>query len=178
MLRMLSTQSSARREFRHCTEVYRLPRYVRPLTRVRIHSEGVIVIGLINAVMELSGANFTAYQELKKIAHRYQPDLVELPSYQHMIIGLISGAMGPFSNAPIDTIKTRECRRDAGDIGSLTIRLRTAKDDVGAASHCIPTNIDHCKGYVAQRRRDVILQGYHAASAPRCARTSHRLCCV
>jgi len=24
-----------------------------------------------------------------------------------MIIGLISGAMGPFSNAPIDTIKTR-----------------------------------------------------------------------
>jgi len=36
-----------------------------------------------------------------------QPDLVELPSYQHMVIGLISGAMGPFSNAPIDTIKTR-----------------------------------------------------------------------
>ena len=31
----------------------------------------------------------------------------ELPSYQHMLIGLISGAMGPFSNAPIDTIKTR-----------------------------------------------------------------------
>ncbi|KIJ15554.1 hypothetical protein PAXINDRAFT_114742 [Paxillus involutus ATCC 200175] len=53
------------------------------------------------------GANFTAYQELKKIAHRYQPDLVDLPSYQHMVIGLISGAMGPFSNAPIDTIKTR-----------------------------------------------------------------------
>ncbi|KAG6381974.1 mitochondrial carrier domain-containing protein [Boletus reticuloceps] len=53
------------------------------------------------------GANFTAYQELKKVAHRYQPHLVELPSYQHMIIGLISGAMGPFSNAPIDTIKTR-----------------------------------------------------------------------
>lgn len=25
-----------------------------------------------------------------------------------MIIGLISGAMGPFSNAPIDTIKTRK----------------------------------------------------------------------
>ncbi|KAG9312142.1 mitochondrial carrier domain-containing protein [Chiua virens] len=57
------------------------------------------------------GANFTAYQELKKLAHRYQPDLVELPSYQHMIIGLISGAMGPFSNAPIDTIKTRLQKR-------------------------------------------------------------------
>ncbi|KAJ2918052.1 hypothetical protein MD484_g2350, partial [Candolleomyces efflorescens] len=54
-----------------------------------------------------SGANFTAYQEIKKFAHRMQPDLPELPSYQHMLIGLISGAMGPFSNAPIDTIKTR-----------------------------------------------------------------------
>jgi solute carrier family 25 citrate transporter 1 len=54
-----------------------------------------------------AGANFTAYQEIKKFAHRMQPELVELPSYQHMIIGLISGAMGPFSNAPIDTIKTR-----------------------------------------------------------------------
>jgi len=55
------------------------------------------------------GANFTAYQELKKLAHSYQPELKDLPSYQHMVIGLISGAMGPFSNAPIDTIKTREC---------------------------------------------------------------------
>jgi solute carrier family 25 citrate transporter 1 len=54
------------------------------------------------------GANFTAYQEIKKLAHRLQPDVTELPSYQHMIIGLISGAMGPFSNAPIDTIKTRK----------------------------------------------------------------------
>lgn len=54
-----------------------------------------------------AGANFTAYQELKKLAHGWQPELTELPSYQHMIIGLISGAMGPFSNAPIDTIKTR-----------------------------------------------------------------------
>jgi len=54
-----------------------------------------------------TGANFTAYQELKKLAHRWQPDLENLPSYQHMVIGLISGAMGPFSNAPIDTIKTR-----------------------------------------------------------------------
>ena len=38
-----------------------------------------------------------------------QPELTDLPSYQHMLIGLISGAMGPFSNAPIDTIKTRAC---------------------------------------------------------------------
>ncbi|KAK0459396.1 mitochondrial carrier domain-containing protein [Desarmillaria tabescens] len=53
------------------------------------------------------GANFTVYQELKKAFHRYQPDLPDLPSWQHMFIGLISGAAGPMSNAPIDTIKTR-----------------------------------------------------------------------
>lgn len=53
------------------------------------------------------GANFTVYQELKKALQRYQPDLPDLPSWQHMFIGLISGAAGPMSNAPIDTIKTR-----------------------------------------------------------------------
>ena len=64
---------------------------------------------LTNPLPSLPGANFTAYQELKKFAHRMQPELTDLPSYQHMLIGLISGAMGPFSNAPIDTIKTRAC---------------------------------------------------------------------
>jgi len=55
------------------------------------------------------GVNFTAYQELKKVAVTMQELApgTELPSWQHMLIGLISGAMGPFSNAPIDTIKTR-----------------------------------------------------------------------
>ena len=39
----------------------------------------------------------------------YQPQFADggqLPSWQTMILGLVSGAMGPFSNAPIDTIKT------------------------------------------------------------------------
>jgi solute carrier family 25 citrate transporter 1 len=54
------------------------------------------------------GVNFTAYQQFKKWALEAQPSLIsgQLPSYQTMIIGLVSGAMGPFSNAPIDTIKT------------------------------------------------------------------------
>lgn len=53
--------------------------------------------------------NFTAYTQLKEALQKYQPKYAEkeLPSYQTMVIGLISGAMGPFSNAPIDTIKTR-----------------------------------------------------------------------
>jgi solute carrier family 25 (mitochondrial citrate transporter), member 1 len=41
--------------------------------------------------------------------HNTQNEVVvkDLPSYQITIIGLISGAVGPFFNAPIDTIKTR-----------------------------------------------------------------------
>ncbi|KIJ51418.1 hypothetical protein M422DRAFT_26834 [Sphaerobolus stellatus SS14] len=69
------------------------------------------------------GANFTAYQELKKQAHKLQPDLIELPSYQHMLIGLISGAMGPFSNAPIDTIKTRLQKSSAAQGESAWTRI-------------------------------------------------------
>jgi solute carrier family 25 citrate transporter 1 len=51
-------------------------------------------------------ANFTAYQELKAWAQKYH-GTSDLPSYETAMIGLISGALGPFSNAPIDTIKTR-----------------------------------------------------------------------
>lgn len=53
-------------------------------------------------------ANFTAYTELKDWLQKRSPDPnAALPSWQTSLIGLISGAVGPFSNAPIDTIKTR-----------------------------------------------------------------------
>ncbi|KAJ4399201.1 Mitochondrial succinate-fumarate transporter [Neurospora sp. IMI 360204] len=53
--------------------------------------------------------NFTAYSYFKKWLYEFQPEYVgqNLPSYQTTLIGLVSGAMGPLSNAPIDTIKTR-----------------------------------------------------------------------
>jgi len=53
--------------------------------------------------------NFTAYSEFKELLQKAQPQYEgqNLPGYQTTLIGLISGAMGPFSNAPIDTIKTR-----------------------------------------------------------------------
>jgi solute carrier family 25 citrate transporter 1 len=51
-------------------------------------------------------ANFTAYSELRALLQKHQ-NTTDLPGWQTSIIGLISGAMGPFSNAPIDTIKTR-----------------------------------------------------------------------
>lgn len=53
--------------------------------------------------------NFTAYTYFKEVLRSYQPqyDGGNLPSAQTTLIGLVSGAMGPLSNAPIDTIKTR-----------------------------------------------------------------------
>lgn len=51
--------------------------------------------------------NFTAYTYFKEALLRRQPDNAALPSWQTTLIGLVSGAMGPLSNAPIDTIKTR-----------------------------------------------------------------------
>jgi solute carrier family 25 (mitochondrial citrate transporter), member 1 len=66
-------------------------------------------------------ANFTAYQAFKRWAKDFQPKYrdTELPSWQHLILGGLSGAMGPMTNAPIDTIKTRIQRtpNPQGDTG-------------------------------------------------------------
>lgn len=72
-------------------------------------------------------ANFTAYTELKAFLQKSQPEYAnrELPSWQTTIIGLISGAMGPFSNAPIDTIKTR-LQRTPGEPGQSALSRITA----------------------------------------------------
>ncbi|QSS59970.1 tricarboxylate transporter, mitochondrial precursor [Histoplasma capsulatum] len=82
------------------------------LTVVREEGFGALYRGVSLTALRQGtnqAANFTAYSELKALLQRWQPQYSgkELPSYQTMVIGLISGAMGPFSNAPIDTIKTR-----------------------------------------------------------------------
>jgi solute carrier family 25 citrate transporter 1 len=71
--------------------------------------------------------NFSAYTELKLLLQNWQSQYHEtqLPSYQIMAIGLISGAMGPFSNAPIDTIKTR-LQKTPGEPGQTAISRVTA----------------------------------------------------
>ena len=53
--------------------------------------------------------NFTAYTYFKDALRRLQPEFEgrNLPGWQTTLIGLVSGSMGPLSNAPIDTIKTR-----------------------------------------------------------------------
>ncbi|KAI2613235.1 mitochondrial carrier [Hypoxylon sp. NC1633] len=63
--------------------------------------------------------NFTAYTYFREALLRWRVKQnadaggaallspASLPSWQTTLIGLVSGAMGPLSNAPIDTIKTR-----------------------------------------------------------------------
>ncbi|KAK3067315.1 Mitochondrial succinate-fumarate transporter [Teratosphaeriaceae sp. CCFEE 6253] len=59
-------------------------------------------------------ANFTAYTELKDWLQQKQDDpSAALPGWKTALIGLVSGAVGPFTNAPIDTIKTRLQRSPA-----------------------------------------------------------------
>ncbi|CAO3659993.1 unnamed protein product [Umbelopsis vinacea] len=71
--------------------------------------------------------NFTVYQEMKKYAIKAQ-QVDELPSYQHLILGGVSGAMGPMSNAPIDTIKTRIQKSNAS--GSGWQRFQTVTSEI------------------------------------------------
>lgn len=71
--------------------------------------------------------NFSAYTQFKALLQKYQPAYndAELPSYQTMLIGLVSGAMGPLSNAPIDTIKTRLQKTPAQPGETAISRIRT-----------------------------------------------------
>ena len=123
------------------------------------------------------GVNFTAYQELKKLAAKLQHDIEQLPSYQHMLIGLISGAMGPFSNAPIDTIKTR--KEPNSSPPTLVLTLSAPRRFAEVASHTrpdrVPKDIRNLPRYVAPRRLPSVLQGYHPSRSPRRSRTSHRI---
>lgn len=52
------------------------------------------------------GVNFTVYSKLKEKLQEYHR-IEMLPSWETSLIGLVSGALGPLSNAPLDTIKTR-----------------------------------------------------------------------
>ncbi|KAI9718303.1 MAG: Mitochondrial succinate-fumarate transporter [Chrysothrix sp. TS-e1954] len=75
-------------------------------------------------------ANFTAYAFLKDKLQKMQADRLgaehggsNLPGWQTSIIGLISGAVGPFTNAPIDTIKTRLQRTPAEEGQTAVSRI-------------------------------------------------------
>ncbi|KAF4119323.1 solute carrier family 25 (mitochondrial citrate transporter), member 1 [Geosmithia morbida] len=76
--------------------------------------------------------NFTAYTYFKDWLKAWQPQYegVNLPSWQTTLIGLVSGAMGPLSNAPIDTIKTRLQRNPALPGTSAWSRISTIAADM------------------------------------------------
>lgn len=77
--------------------------------------------------------NFTAYTYFKEALLRYQPALKEggqLPGWQTTLIGLVSGAMGPLSNAPIDTIKTRLQKMPAEEGVSAMKRITIIAGDM------------------------------------------------
>lgn len=74
-------------------------------------------------------ANFTAYSYLRSYLQERQ-GTKDLPGWQTSVIGLISGAMGPFSNAPIDTIKTRLQKTPAEPGQSALSRITTIAGDM------------------------------------------------
>jgi solute carrier family 25 citrate transporter 1 len=76
--------------------------------------------------------NFSAYAQFKYLLQKYQPEYrqAELPSHQTMAIGLVSGAMGPLSNAPIDTIKTRLQKTPAQPGETALSRIRSIAADM------------------------------------------------
>lgn len=77
--------------------------------------------------------NFTAYTYFKEALLRYQPALEQggqLPGWQTTLIGLVSGAMGPLSNAPIDTIKTRLQKMPAEEGVSALKRITIIAGDM------------------------------------------------
>jgi len=76
--------------------------------------------------------NFSAYAEFKEILQNFQPAYhdKELPGWQTAIIGCVSGAMGPLSNAPIDTIKTRLQKTPAQPGETAIKRIRVIASDM------------------------------------------------
>ncbi|ODQ68499.1 mitochondrial succinate-fumarate transporter [Nadsonia fulvescens var. elongata DSM 6958] len=105
----------------HCTYTILKEEGFRTLYR------GVVLTAARQATNQ--GVNFTVYSELKSRLQEMQPDYgATLPSWQTSIIGLISGALGPLSNAPIDTIKTRMQRELGGTESGAARFLRIARN--------------------------------------------------
>ncbi|RKP14966.1 mitochondrial carrier domain-containing protein [Piptocephalis cylindrospora] len=90
--------------------------------------KGVTLTALRQATNQ--AVNFTVYQEMKKQLQIWQPEKEILPSWQHLLIGGLSGAMGPMSNAPIDTIKTRIQRASGLSGESGWTRFTTVTRDI------------------------------------------------
>lgn len=82
------------------------------LTTVRTEGIHALYRGLCLTALR-QGSNqavsLSTYTYTKDLARRLQPQREDcpLPSWQTTLIGLLSGVVGPLSNHPIDTLKTR-----------------------------------------------------------------------
>lgn len=79
------------------------------MTIVREEGLGALYKGVVPTMLRQGcnqACNFTAYNFAKKKALEWQ-QLAELPSYQSLLIGGISGGLGPICNNPLDVVKTR-----------------------------------------------------------------------
>uniref|UniRef100_A0A6U4GJ12 Mitochondrial carrier protein n=1 Tax=Phaeomonas parva TaxID=124430 RepID=A0A6U4GJ12_9STRA len=83
--------------------------------------------------------NFTAYQSMKDWVSANFRDGGELASWQHLLLGGLSGGMGPLANNPLDVVKTRmqkqvilpgETPKYAGMISGIGVIAR--EEGVGA----------------------------------------------
>lgn len=78
-------------------------------TIAREEGLGALYKGLVPTMLRQGcnqAVNFTAYNAIKTKALEKQ-NLTELPSYQSLLIGGLSGGMGPMVNNPLDVVKTR-----------------------------------------------------------------------
>eukprot|EP00529_Nitzschia_sp_RCC80_P020204 CAMPEP_0113482876 /NCGR_PEP_ID=MMETSP0014_2-20120614/23145_1 /TAXON_ID=2857 /ORGANISM="Nitzschia sp." /LENGTH=425 /DNA_ID=CAMNT_0000376407 /DNA_START=264 /DNA_END=1541 /DNA_ORIENTATION=- /assembly_acc=CAM_ASM_000159 len=79
------------------------------VTIVREEGLGALYKGVVPTMLRQGcnqAVNFTAYNAMKQYAMRKQ-DLTALPSYQSLLLGGLSGGMGPIVNNPLDVVKTR-----------------------------------------------------------------------
>jgi len=76
---------------------------------VREEGFGALYKGVIPTMMRQGcnqAANFTAYGYLKKLWADHS-GVAELQPWQHLILGGLSGGLGPCVNNPLDVVKTR-----------------------------------------------------------------------
>jgi solute carrier family 25 (mitochondrial citrate transporter), member 1 len=118
--------------------------------------------------------NFTAYTYFKDWLKAWQPEYegVNLPSWQTTVIGLVSGAMGPLSNAPIDTIKTRLQKTPAEPGVSAWTRISRIAADMfklvePPQSRSPPSHTLLTVAASQTRRVPRLLQGHHAPNHAR-----------
>ncbi|RYP10721.1 hypothetical protein DL764_000511 [Monosporascus ibericus] len=108
-------------------------------TVVREEGAGALYRGVaLTALRQGSNqaVNFTAYTYFKEVLVRWQGGArtgdgqTAIPGWQTTVIGLVSGAMGPLSNAPIDTIKTRLQKTPAEEGVSAFKRVSVIASDM------------------------------------------------